>query len=131
MPISYTQVLDGSQAYGTPTITTTTGGVAYKLNNLNITRPIQEAKDYDTEGDPQRQRFTADVAELTAEAQLASSSTVLPIFGDTFSLTVDVAYGAELWIITEVDVARSNEAGAIRVAPIKCKKCITGSVTTA
>ena len=121
--------VDGSQQYGTPTITTTTGAVAYKLNNLAINRPISEALDHTATGQPQRQRFTAEVATLTAEAQLATSSTVLPIFGDTFSLTVDVAYGSELWIITEVDVARSNEAGAITVVPIKCKKALNGAPT--
>ncbi len=122
-------IIDGSQQYGTPTITTVTGAVAYKLNSLNITRPISEALDHDVSGNPQRQRFTANVSELTADAQLATSSTVLPVFGDTFSLNVDAAYGAELWIITQVGVVRSNEPGAIRVAPITAKKSINGAPT--
>jgi hypothetical protein len=39
------RVLDGSQLYGTPTITTITAGIAYKLNNIQITRPVETAMD--------------------------------------------------------------------------------------
>lgn len=125
-----TFAVDGSQQYGTPTITTVTGAVAYKLNNLKITRPLKEAEDFTINGDPQRWRGTAMMPELTADCQLASSSTVLPIWGDTFALTVDVAYGSEVWIIKTVDVDRVNDAGAIRTVPITARKSISGSAPT-
>jgi hypothetical protein len=128
MPAS-TIVLDGSQQYGTPTITTITGGQAYKLNNIQITRPVETAMDQDANGLPQRQRKTAGIAEMTAEAQLATSATVRPVFGDTFQLTVDVAYGVELWCFEPTEFSASNAPGDIRVVPIKCFKLINGAPT--
>jgi hypothetical protein len=121
--------IDGSQQYGTPLITTNTGGVAYKLNNIQINRPNKDARDYDATGNPQRGRYTADFAEMTAEAQLATSSTIRPQFGDTFNLNVDVAYGSELWMFLPTEYAASNDAGAIRVAPVRCVKLYNGAPT--
>lgn len=124
------RVLDGSQQYGTPTITAIVSGIAYKLNNIQITRPVDTAMDQDANGLPQRQRKTAGVAEMTAEAQLATSSTAPPVFGDYFSLTVDPAYGSELWCFEPVEFTATNAPGDIRVVPIKCFKLINGAPTT-
>ena len=123
------RVLDGTQAYGTPVITTVTAAVAYQLNNISISRPVTEAKDYDENGMPGRARYTGDVAELTAECQLATSSTTPPVFGDTFTLTVDAAYGSETWIIMPSDYSATNGAGDIRVVPLRARKSINGAPT--
>lgn len=121
-------ILDGSQPYGTPTVTI--NGVPYKLNNVNIERPETTALRRSTDGRPQDQRFTADVATLTAEGQYPSSGSTIPIFGQTFSLTVDPAYGSELWIVMPQSYVATNGEGDVRVVPIKATKSITGTVTT-
>lgn len=122
-------VLDGSQAYGSPTVTI--NGSPFKLNNINITRPVTEALRRDTSGRPQDQRMTADVATMTAEAQYPSTGAVIPIFGQTFTLTVDPAYGSETWIIDPQDYVADNGEGSVRVVPIKARKAINpGNVTT-
>jgi hypothetical protein len=123
------RVLDGSMAYGTPTITTA-GGFTFKLNNIQITRPVETAMDQTELGLPQRQRKTAGVAEMSAEAQLATGATNPPVFGDYFSLTVDPAYGAELWCFEPTEFSATNAPGDIRVVPIKCFKLINGAPTT-
>lgn len=124
------RVLDGSQQYGSPTITTVKSGIAYKLNSIQISRPVETAMDQDTNGLPQRQRKTPGVAEMTAEAQLETSATVPPVFGDYFSLAVDPNYGAELWCFEPVEFSATNAPGDIRVVPIKCFKLINGAPTT-
>lgn len=121
--------VDGSMAYGAPVITTS-GGIAFQLNNINVERPETKAMDRDGSGRPQRQRWTADIAAITGEGQLATSSTALPIFGQTFSLTVDPAYGSELWCVMPQNYVATNGEGDIRVVPIRAEKVINGSVTT-
>lgn len=121
-------VVDGSQSYGSPVVTI--NGVAYQLNNINVERPETKAMDRDGLGRPQRQRWTADVATLTAEAQLATSATAYPAFGLTFNLTVDTNYGSELWVVMPQNYVATNGEGDIRVVPIRAEKVLTGSVTT-
>lgn len=121
-------VLDGSMPYGTFTVTI--NSQPYILNNINIDRPETEAMDRTTIGKPQRQRWTADVATLTAEAQYPSSGTTVPIFGQTFTLTVDPAYPSELWMVLPQNYVATNGEGDIRVIPLRAKKVLNGSVTT-
>lgn len=120
--------VDGSMAYGSPVVTI--NGTAYQLNNINVERPETKALDRDGSGRPQRQRWTADVATLTAEAQYATSATALPIFGQTFTLTVDPAYGSELWCVMPQNYAATNGEGDIRVIPLRAEKVLNGSVST-
>lgn len=120
--------VDGSQSYGAPAVTI--NGVAYQLNNINVERPETKAMDRDALGRPQRQRWTADVATLTAEAQLATSTTAYPAFGMTFSLAVDTNYGTELWCVMPQNYVATNGEGDIRVVPIRAEKVLNGSVTT-
>lgn len=121
-------VVDGSQAYGTPIVTI--NGVPYKLNNISIERAVDKAMDRTEIGKVQRQRWTAGVDTLTAEAQYPSSGTTVPIFGQTFTLTVDPAYGSETWVVQPQNYTAGNGEGDIRIIPLRAEKSITGSVTT-
>lgn len=126
-------IIDGAQAYGTPTLTITNpsgSGVAYKMNNINISRPIETAEDKGVTGLPARQRFTIAVPEFTGEAQLATDSTVLPVLGGTFSFTSDTVHGSENWCITQADDVRTNSPGDIRVVPITARRLINGTPPT-
>lgn len=127
-----TIVLDGTQAYGTPNSgTITINGVAYILENVNVDRPESKALSRDGSGRPNRQRFTADVATLTADLQLATSSTAYPGFGTTFTLTVDANYGSETWIVMPQNFVATHGEGDIRIAPLRATKAINpGSITT-
>lgn len=111
-------------AYGTPIITMTNpsgSAVAYKINNLSVPRPVQEARDYDENGLPGRQRTVRDFCEMTGEAQLATMATVLPVLGATFVFTSDTNHGAENWYISTAEDVRTNSAGDIRVVPFTAK----------
>lgn len=121
-------VIDGSQKYGTPLVTI--NGTVYQLNNIDVDRPVTEAMDRDANGRPQRQRWTADIAGFTAEAQYASNTTPLPVFGQTFTITVDSpGYGSELFVVMPQKFVADNGEGNIRVIPIVAKKVLNGSVT--
>jgi len=115
-------------AYGSQAVTI--NGVAYILNNFNVSRPKTDADDNDTDGGPQRRRTTHGRSTFTAECQLATSSTARPKFGDTFSLTVDSNYGSELWALDPTGFEMDNGPGNIRVAAISGWKVISGSITT-
>ena len=116
--------LDGTMAYGSRTITTTTGAVTYIASNIKVDRPTTEAIDEHADGTPGRRRETAGVATLTAELQLATSSTAYPVFGDTFTTTLDSNYGSETWVISPVPHEEDNKPGSIRVVNITAKKVI-------
>lgn len=124
-------VLDGAMAYGGPNSgTVTISGTAYIIENFNVDRGNSEAMSRDGQGRPNRQRFTADVPTATCDLQLATSATPYPAFGSTFTFTIDSNYGAELWIVLPQNFVATNGEGDIRIAPMRCKKSITGSVTT-
>ncbi len=121
-------VLDGTQAYGSRTLTI--GGVAYKANNIKVARPHTDAKDEDTNGTPGRARYTADRAVLTAELQLATSSTAYPVFGTTFSATFDsAAYGSETFVVMPVEQEEDNGEGNIRKFTLVAN-LVVNSITT-
>lgn len=120
--------IDGAQPYGTPTVSI--NGTAVKLNNINIERPETTALRRSTDGRPQDQRFTQDVSTMTAEGQYPSTGSVVPIFGQTFNVTVDPAYGSELWIVMPQNYVATNGESDVRVIPIRATKSITGTVTT-
>lgn len=124
-------ILDGAQVYGTTGLNAVINGVTYQLNNINVTRPYTKAMDRTPAGKPQRQRFTSDVATMTAEAQLATGTTAYPQAGTTFTLTVDSNYGSETWIVMPQEFTASNGEGDIRVVPLKCEKAINpANITT-
>ncbi|MFA7301868.1 MAG: hypothetical protein WC069_06180 [Candidatus Shapirobacteria bacterium] len=128
-----TIVLDGSAPYGTGS-PISISGVTYILENINIDRGNSEANSRDGSGRPNRARYTADVPTMTADLQLATSSTAYPAFGATFTYTADnAAYGSETWIVLPQNFVATNGEGDIRIAPLRAKKAInpTGVTTVA
>jgi|TARA_R110000868_G_scaffold6369_9_gene36292 hypothetical protein len=124
-------VLDGAMAFGTPNSgTVTIDGTAYIIENFTVDRGNSEAMSRDGQGNPNRQRFTADVPTATADLQLATDATPYPQFGSTFEFTVDDNYGVETWIVLPQNFTSTNGEGDIRIASLRCKASITGTVTT-
>lgn len=113
--------------YGTPTVTI--NAVTYVAENIQINRPSKDAKDYTALGIPQRNRRTVDWVTGTMTIQ-ADSSTTKPQFGQTFTLTVDAAFGAELFVISEVPYEANNDAGTLRKINLSFERVVNGSVTT-
>jgi len=127
-------IVDGSQKYGTGSDVVFTNPdastVTATLNSINVTRPLTNAKQYNASGLPTKQRWTADVAELSCEAQFATSSTAPIIEGATFSFTCDSTHGAESWVVIDAPFDATQDAGAIRVMPIKAAKVLSAIVVT-
>jgi len=124
-------VLDGTMAYGTPNSgVITIDSIVYILENVNVDRGVSNAMTRDGRGVPNRQRFTADVPTLTADLQLATSSTAYPAFGETFTITVDAHYGSETFIVQPQAFVATNGEGDIRIAPLKATKAINPSAVT-
>lgn len=127
VPIS---VIDGAHSYGTQLITFSASG-AYIADNFTINRGVSVAQDRTRTGAPQRQRMTADFDTFSATLQAPSGSAGWPQFGETFTLTCDDKYGAELFVIDPPQVEYNNDATAIRKIPVTGHKVYNGSVTTA
>lgn len=130
MPTPPTLILDGTQRYGVTVGSSgvlTIGGVAYKASNVNITRNFQEAKDYVPSGAPGRKRLTQDFDTGTMELQLATSTTVFPSFGQSFTMEFDSNYGVETWYIGQMTTVQSNSAGEIQVVSVEIHKAYNGT----
>lgn len=120
-------VLDGTMQYGSQSVTI--NGTAYIFDNFTVTRPKTDADDQDSLGAPQRRRVTHGRSTFSAELQLATSATVRPVFGNTFALNVDAAYGSETWVLDPVNFEMDNGPGNIRVAQVTGWKAV-GAITT-
>jgi len=111
-------VADGTQVYGTFTITLNTGNV-FTMEELSVNRGTSKATDQTSQGTVNRHRETvSDPYEWTGTLQLASSDAAYPAFGNTFTLTVDDNYGVETFICRPPNFAASNQSGGIRKIPI-------------
>lgn len=125
----FTHVLDGAHAYGTQLIVVASG--SFIADNFTVNRAVQKAQDRTRTGAPQRQRMTADFDTFSATLQAPSGSAAWPKFGETFTLTLDDNYGAELFVLDPPQVEYNNDATAIRKIPITGNKVYNGSVSTA
>lgn len=94
---------DGSVPYGSQVVTI--GGVAFVAEQINVTEPSNIIERMDELGVPSGQVIIGGFVNGTAVLQLATTSTLLPTFGGTFTLTRPgtpaVTYGAVLSEIGE------------------------------
>ena len=121
-------VLDGSQPYGTSTVTI--NGSVVIMDDINITRAVDNAEDRKANGAPNRARYTAGFDSMTATAQAPSGTAITFKFGDTFTLLVDDNYGTETWVIMPVNVQQTNDPTGVRKLPVTCRKVYNVTVTT-
>lgn len=127
MPSAPTFVIDGTHGYGTQVVTI--NGTQFILDDFRVNRAVEKAQQRTAAGAPQKQRFTAGFDAGTATCQIGSGTSGYPKFGDTFTVTVDDNYGAEIWVLNPVNIDQNNEATAIRKLPISFDKVYNGSVT--
>lgn len=122
-----TIVSDGTTAYGTQLLSI--NGASYIADDFRVARPKEIAEDRTQAGAAQHWRATEGFGTGSATLQ-APSGTAYPKFGDTFTITVDTNYGAELFAIMEVQIEQNNEATAMRKLPVTFRKVLSGAVTT-
>jgi len=121
--------IDGAMPYGTQTILVS-NGQTYTLDDFTVTRPVTKATDNKNTGAPNRRRSTAGWITWSGTIQCPSGTNLYPKFGDTFTLTLDDNYGAELFDFDPVNIVQSNDPGAVRKLPVTGNKVYNGSVTT-
>ena len=119
---------DGSPGFGTSTVTIS--GTTYIAENITINRPVAEAEDFTALGIPARKRVTALRANGTMTLQV-DATTTRPQMGQTFSLTTDANFGAETFVLKEVGVEQSNDAGTLRKIPVTFDRVVSSITTTA
>lgn len=122
-------VLDGAPGYGSQVVTFSVAG-AFLAENITPTRPIVEATDFLTDGEPSRSRYTQGKASLTMTLQAPNNTfSGWPQLGETFTATFDANYGAETWVVMQPEVPLTNDASALRKIQISCRK-VKYTITT-
>lgn len=123
-------VIDGvGVGYGSALLTFSTSG-AYIAENITINRPVQIATDRKTDGEPNRQRITADFITGSATLQAPAGTAGWPVFGEYFTLTTDDNYGAEIFFLMPPEVQYTNDATALRKIPITFRRKNTTTLTS-
>jgi hypothetical protein len=102
--MAYTPFQDGTQAFGIPDSPVTVNSVTYIAEDINMTTPTTVVEIRDTNGIPTGQVIIPQTINGTAKLQLATSSTVMPPIGQTFSIQ-----GATMYV-TEVGAAYTQGA---------------------
>lgn len=117
--VSYT---DGSPGFGTDSVTI--NSVTYVAEQITVNRPVAEAEDFTALGYPQRKRVTALRANGTMTLQIGSGASGRPQMGQTFTETFDSNFGTETFVVKEVGVEQSNDAGTLRKIPVTFDKTV-------
>jgi len=115
MPVP-NQILDGTPAYGTTTITI--NAVTYIVNKKTITPNWSSTEDFTAAGLPNRKHWTKGRYTWQAELQLASGSTAFPAPGATFTDTPPNETSAVTFAVTVVPQEEDNTPGGIRVVNV-------------
>ena len=128
MPVP-SSFLDGEMPYGTTPVTI--DGETYIVKSFVPDNPVAEVVDENSTGGDSRARVVRKQRGFSAELQLATSSTVYPQFGDTFTYVTDANYGTETWVVHTATAPRSNGAGDIRTVSVTGKSVINSITTVA
>lgn len=122
-------VIDGNPGYGSFVATFSISG-DYIVESFDVQRPVSTARDRKVDGEPGRSRYTNDFTSATAVLQAPTGTSGYPIFGETFTHTLDANYGPETWIMMPPNVPISNDPSTLRKINVTFQKqnCLT--VTT-
>lgn len=122
-------VIDGNPGYGSFVANFSTSG-AFILESFTPSRPVTTASDRKATGEPGRSRYVADFASATAVLQAPTGTAGYPVFGETFTHTLDDNYGAETWILMPPDAPITNDPSALRKINVTFRKQNCPTVTT-
>lgn len=98
--------MDGTAVVGSIEITVDTED--YILDDVSVTKSAERVADKDQNGAPSRAALFANEPTLSANYQIASSSTTALEIGDEFTVATGEAAGT--WIIDNVTVAKGSRA---------------------
>jgi hypothetical protein len=113
---------DGAVPYGSrilSIINTTTGATAvvFVAENVSIQRPTNIIERKDENDEPSGQVLVKNFNTGSATLQLATSTTVPPDEGATFSITLDSVRGSETFVVSEVgQVESQGEAKKVNIS---------------
>lgn len=119
---------DGTPGFGTNAVVI--NAVSYIADTITVERPIAEAEDFTAVGVPQRKRVTQLRSNGSMSLQI-DSTTARPQMGQTFTETFDANFGSETWVVKQVGVEQSNDAGTLRKVPVTFDKVYVSITTTA
>jgi hypothetical protein len=119
------RVLVLAPGYGVAPVTTSES-VTYNVNTEEITQNNTEDHNKDQYGNPNQSIYQKDLYDYKAEWQLASSSTLPPTFGTTFTRTVENEASAITFVVLKATVAKTTET-KIRTASIEAKQANGGA----
>jgi hypothetical protein len=119
------RVLVLAPGYGVAPVTTSES-VTYNVNTEEITQNNTEDHNKDQYGNPNQAIYQKDLYDYKAEWQLASSSTLPPTFGTTFTRAVENESGAITFVVLKATVAKTTET-KIRTASIEAKQANGGA----
>jgi len=122
------QILDGTPAYGTTSITI--NAVTYIVNKETITPNWTDAETFNADGTPNQKRWTKGRYTAQYELQLASGSTAFPPPGSTFTRTPPNETSSVTFVTTTVPYEADNGPGTIRVANVTAESTVN-AITTA
>jgi len=109
---------DGSVQYGSRVLTI--NSVAYVADNVAVERPSKIIERTNEIDEPSGWVGYAGFVSGTAQIQLASGATVIPVAGFTFSTTFVASIDAETFTLT--DVSQPEEKGGEKKVNISFKK---------
>lgn len=129
MPNAPGYILDGSPGFGSRVLTLSGYGPIL-AENIQFSRPTQEAHDQKSDGEPNRSRYTQGHVALTCTLQ-AASGTTFPKGGETFTDTFDDNYGAETFVMLYPNVGYTNDATQLRKIAVEFRKVYVAITTVA
>ena len=119
------RVLVLAPGYGVAPITTSEA-VTYNVNTEEITPEITSDHNKDQYGNPNQALHQKGLYQYKAEWQLASSGTLPPTFGATFTRTVENEASSVTFVVLKAIVAKTSDT-KIRTASIEAEQATGGA----
>ena len=105
---------------------TTSESVTYNVNTEEITPEITSDHNKDQYGNPNQAIHQKGLYQYKAEWQLASSGTLPPTFGATFTRTVENEASSVTFVVLKAIVAKTSDT-KIRTASIEAEQATGGA----
>ena len=105
---------------------TTSESVTYNVNTEEITPDITSDHNKDQYGNPNQAIHQKNLYQYKAEWQLASSGTLPPTFGATFTRTVENEASSVTFVVLKAIVAKTADT-KIRTASIEAEQVTGGA----
>jgi len=119
------RVLVLAPGYGVAPITTSES-VTYNVNTEEITPNIEEDHNKDQYGNPNQSLYQKGLYDYKGEWQLASSGTLPPTFGSTFTRTVENEASSITFVVIKAPISKTADT-KIRTCSVEAKQANGGA----